>query len=143
MAKIPGTSAKTKTYTDEAGKLKSKSRATSPDQIYSGRSYGPGGQVGDGLSTKKQAAMEKALQKPQDHDHDGGESRAPSYDCEIPNDGPRAWLRGGGSGHRPKGFDAGPVHGTNPIKGAKPMRGGGNCEKSPFSDAHFNYTGKK
>jgi hypothetical protein len=138
MTRIPGSPSKTKRYEVESGTPRPKSRNTSPDAIYSGRSYGPGGRsgAGDGLSTKKQAAMERLLQKPQDHDHDGGESRAPSYDNEIPNDGPRAWLRGGGSGHRPKGFDGG---GSDVGKPAKALKGGGNCEKSPFSAAGKNF----
>jgi hypothetical protein len=135
--RIPGTSAKTKTYTDEAGKLKAKSRHTSPEAIYSGRTRAAGCSAdGDGLSSKKQAAMERMLQKPQDHDHDGGESRAATYDNEVPLTGDRAWLRGGGDGHRPRNFDGGGSDMTKPAKG---LKGGGNCEKSPFSAAGRNF----
>jgi hypothetical protein len=72
--------------------------------------------------------------------HDNGRGR---YENDVPLTGERSWLRGGGSGHRPTGFDAGPIHGLpTSNKSGKCEADGRNLEKSPFSAASKTYGGE-
>ena len=96
---------------------------------------------GDGMSSEAEYKKNVKLQFSADNDPDGNhdESEPANYSNEVPLTGERAWLRGGGSGHRPTGFDAGPVHSKNPIKGEKNNAKDGDCTKSPFSAAANTY----
>jgi hypothetical protein len=135
--KIPGKPMRQKTFETEKGTPRPKSRSTTPEAIYSGRTRAPGASKdGDGLVSEARRKIETKLQKPQDRDGDGGEGRMPSYDNDS-----KGWSRGGPSGgeERPH-FDHGPVHGIpSPTRGGKVKASGQDVTKSPFSAAGRNF----
>jgi hypothetical protein len=96
----------------------------------------PRGTVGDGLTDRKTRERDIRLQKPQDPI----EGREPSYDNDVSLKGDRAWLRGGGEGHRPN-MDTGKLDiSDRPGKPAKGLKASGtDCHQSPFSAAHKTY----
>ncbi len=130
----------TKTFTDEAGKLEKKPRKLV--EHYTGRHRAPGASSdGDGLMSKKHAAFERMIQKPQNRAGDIGEDRGESYE-----NGSKGWSRGGplGGEGRP-GFDTGKLDIMNkpqPTRGPKCEASGVNAEKSPFSAAHKSWQEK-
>jgi hypothetical protein len=81
----------------------------------------------------------KASKVPQ-RNQDPIDAHGPGYDNDVPLTGDRAWLRGGGIGHRPN-LD----HGKYDISNAPPKVPSGlkatgkDMTKSPFSAAHRTY----
>jgi len=69
-----------------------------------------------------------------------------TYNNDVPLTGDRAWLRGGGEGHRPdldRGkFDLGNKPDRSAAGGRPNKASGQDCHKSPFSAAHRKGAGE-
>jgi hypothetical protein len=123
-AKRPGVAASPKGQKYEGQEVQKRPRKNVEATLYNGRK--PDMAAGD----------HRDLQKPQDPI----ERRAKDYDNDVSLKGDRAWLRGGGEGHRP-GMDRGKYDiSDQPDRraagGSRNTATGRDMAASPFSAAH-------